>query len=1017
MRVHPANRQRKFHTVAWTLLFLGVAVHPAFATDYYVSKTGHDNHPGTSVEAAWRTIQRVNSHQFFPGDRIFFEGGQTFSGNLYFDAADGGRASAPVVIGSYGSRRATIYAATGHGMLFYNTAGFRIENLYVVGAGRDSGPGTGIFFFTDLPGDVKLDGITIRDVDAVRFGDYGVLIGSWAGATGYRNVTIVSVKAGENRMGGIFTYAAQPNVHEQVYVGRSSAYLNSGQEGLLYNSGNGITLSSVNGGTIEHCVARENGWRSDAGNGPIGIWAYDSTRILLQFNESHHNRTGGRKDGGGFAFDRNTSHSVMQYNYSHDNAGSGYLLAHRPDNYVHTHNVIRYNISENDGRMNAYAGIHTWGRIRNAQIYNNTIYLADRGTATEIPRGIFIRNTSITLQDPENLHFRNNIIQTTGGVRLIEVDATALDGAIGLRFEGNAYFTTGGSFNIYWGTSWFGSLESWRSATGQERIGSTNTGLVADPRHRAPGRGMTFDDTTMLTGLWGYRLRGDSLLIDAGLDLRAMGLDVGRRDYYSGEVPYAHGRFDIGAHEYAGECHWSLSAASAAVAAGGTTAGTLSVFTNTTPCGWAAQSTVPWLGVWDGTASNGSATVRYWVTANTTGAPRTGTIRIADQVFTVTQAAGSGPAPGLPEGWQGSDIGAVGVPGSAAWSGGTYTVTGAGADVWGTADAFQFVWHQVRGDVDIVARVTSVEYVHAWTKAGVMIRQRLTADSPHAFMLVSPGKGLAFQRRAVAGGLSTHTSGGAGVAPAWVRLQRRGDTLTASRSADGVAWTVVGSDTIVMGQDVYVGLAVTSHDTTRTARATFDSVAVTVPAAPPPAPSPWRSQDLGAVGLAGSAVEDAGRFTVRASGADIWGAADGFHFVWQPLSGDAVITARVESVEYVHAWVKAGVMIRERLTADSPHAFMLVSAAKGLAFQRRLAAGGESTHTSGGAGTAPAWVRLERAGNTITAFRSDDGVSWTRIGSDSFTMGAEVYVGLALTSHDNTRLATATFANVTVTRR
>jgi len=161
------------------------------------------------------------------------------------------------------------------------------------------------------------------------------------------------------------------------------------------------------------------------------------------------------------------------------------------------------------------------------------------------------------------------------------------------------------------------------------------------------------------------------------------------------------------------------------------------------------------------------------------------------------------PAPeaaALPSGWSRQDVGAVGVSGSASASGGTFTVKGAGHDIWGSADAFHYAWQRLSGDLDVVARVASVEYVHAWVKAGVMIRERLTADAPHALMLVSPGKGLAFQRRAAGGGLSTSTTGGAGTAPAWVKLSRRGNVITASRSADGVAWIVVGSDTFATGR-------------------------------------------------------------------------------------------------------------------------------------------------------------------------------------------------------------------------
>jgi hypothetical protein len=93
---------------------------------------------------------------------------------------------------------------------------------------------------------------------------------------------------------------------------------------------------------------------------------------------------------------------------------------------------------------------------------------------------------------------------------------------------------------------------------------------------------------------------------------------------------------------------------------------------------------------------------------------------------------------------------------------------------------------------------------------------------------------------------------------------------------------------------------------------------------------------------------------------------------------------------------------------------MLVSAGKGMAFQRRIATAGVSTGTAGAFGTAPAWVKLERRGGTISAFQSTDGVSWALVGSDTFTMGSAAYVGLAVSSHDATRLATAAFDNVRI---
>ena len=189
-------------------------------------------------------------------------------------------------------------------------------------------------------------------------------------------------------------------------------------------------------------------------------------------------------------------------------------------------------------------------------------------------------------------------------------------------------------------------------------------------------------------------------------------------------------------------------------------------------------------------------------------------------------------AQSLPSGWSTADVGAVGATGSASGSGGSFTVTGAGADVWGTTDAFRYVYQTLTGDGTIVTEVTSEEFVANWVKAGVMMRESLDPSARQAFMLVSPGKGLAFQRRVDTGGLSTSTSGGLLTAPYFVRLTRSGTTITASMSPDGSTWTTVGSDTFAMAQTIYVGLAVSSHVYGTTATATLASTTLT-PAPPP----------------------------------------------------------------------------------------------------------------------------------------------------------------------------------------
>src|SRR6187200_1825165 len=95
---------------------------------------------------------------------------------------------------------------------------------------------------------------------------------------------------------------------------------------------------------------------------------------------------------------------------------------------------------------------------------------------------------------------------------------------------------------------------------------------------------------------------------------------------------------------------------------------------------------------------------------------------------------------------------------------------------------------------------------------------------------------------------------------------------------------------------------------------------------------PTTSVDIGQVAAAGSTSISNGIYTVRASGADIWGTQDEFRFVYLSMSGDGEIRARVDSVTATNAWTKAGVMIRETLSANSTFAYTLVSAANGVDF-------------------------------------------------------------------------------------
>jgi hypothetical protein len=180
---------------------------------------------------------------------------------------------------------------------------------------------------------------------------------------------------------------------------------------------------------------------------------------------------------------------------------------------------------------------------------------------------------------------------------------------------------------------------------------------------------------------------------------------------------------------------------------------------------------------------------------------------------------------------------------------GTYTMTGSGADIWGTADQFHFAFKTLTGAGSIVARVNSVENTNGWAKAGVMIRETLDADSAHGMMVVTPLQGVSFQRRNATGGASADETTGGISAPYWVKIQRDlSGNFTAYSSTNGTTWQMQGTpDNISMGANVYIGLVVVSTNAALTCQAVFTNVTTTGTVGPQ-----WAHQD---VGIASNAAE------------------------------------------------------------------------------------------------------------------------------------------------------------------
>ncbi len=446
----------------------------------------------------------------------------------------------------------------------------------------------------------------------------------------------------------------------------------------------------------------------------------------------------------------------------------------------------------------------------------------------------------------------------------------------------------------------------------------------------------------------------------------------------------------------------------------------------------------------------------------------------------------------LPSGWSDGDVGSVGLAGSASFANGIFTVAGAGQGTLGSADGMHCVYQSLSGDGTIVARVASLPSSSA--QAGVMIRETLTAGATNMFAF--DYQSLIYQsQRITTGAGATYQSYGSGSVPYWVKVVRSGSTFTGYSSLDGVNWSQLGtSQTISMAQSVYIGLGVSSRNTSALATATFDNVSLSTPSTPgpiittvsattvsvgsqvlvsgsgfgasegssvvllndalvtvnawtdgsivvtipsgatsgplvvsvgpsmndsnavkltltsQPLPIPWLDQDVGAVGLVGSATFANEVFTVTGAGAG-YGTSDAMHFVYQSISGDGTIVARLLSVP---AGTEAGVMIRETLASGAAN--MQTDDYQSFIFTHFRSSTGGSTASSGQVSiTLPYWVKLVRSGNTFSAYYSSDGVNWVQVGtSQTITMAQKVCIGLAVSSHNASSLATFTFDNVSL---
>jgi hypothetical protein len=202
---------------------------------------------------------------------------------------------------------------------------------------------------------------------------------------------------------------------------------------------------------------------------------------------------------------------------------------------------------------------------------------------------------------------------------------------------------------------------------------------------------------------------------------------------------------------------------------------------------------------------------------------------------------------GTPQDWTGNGATHLGVwfrgypaPTSVAVTetGGKMTLTGDGTDIWNASDDFVFAYKTLNGDGSIIARVVSIGAgTNTWAKGGVMIRDSLNGGSTYANTVLTAnsdgtaGNGACFQWRPTADsatGLGNATAAAVIKPPYWVKIERKGDSITGSISANGTTWSMLGtSQTLVMTAPVYIGICVTSHQAGQQRTFDFDNISST----------------------------------------------------------------------------------------------------------------------------------------------------------------------------------------------
>ncbi len=397
----PRRLTRMSRTLRGSVILLvsaaGLAVaSPAEAANvsYYVDCRSAPGGSGTA-QNPWNSLSSVNTHSpFGAGDKILLARGSTCNGQLR--PLGSGTSSAPITIDAYGTGNRPVVAAggvNGGAVQLVNQEYWTIQNIEVTNAvpNRDTTMRYGILVQSDGGGLLRSIRILNNFVHHVS-GTFGIANSGFNSGTDPATQGGISVYA-RQAADGFDDVLIDGNVVENVgrvgIVPWDSTWTDSGgatrasTHVIVRNNtvrspdADAILVYGTKGALIENNVASGfNAYGAQATYGfgcAAGIWATRGYDTLLQYNEAYDAVAG--CDSTGFDIDLSSVRTTMQYNYSHDNAGGGYFVCAGDDGsgVQSQDNIIRYNISQNDGNHGALS----FGCERvpaGLEVYNNVFY-------------------------------------------------------------------------------------------------------------------------------------------------------------------------------------------------------------------------------------------------------------------------------------------------------------------------------------------------------------------------------------------------------------------------------------------------------------------------------------------------------------------------------------------------------------------------------------------------------------------------------------------------------------------